>query len=87
MWMWSVCPAACQIVRNPAAWTSATLVGTVFAHRVFDLVPVILLILFVALTAEVPNSATLGLIGFVVLGVVLLVLAFLSAKHHHRSRR
>ena len=25
MWMWSVCPAACQIVRNPAAWTSATI--------------------------------------------------------------
>jgi len=73
-----------KMPRRRGLW--ATLVGTVFAHRVFDLVPVMLLILFVALTAKVPNSATLGLIGFVVLGVVLLVLAFLSAKHHHRSR-
>src|SRR5215203_1562934 len=37
------------------AW--ATLVGTVFAHRVFDLFPVLLLILYVLLTAKIPHWA------------------------------
>ncbi len=37
------------------AW--ATLVGTVFAHRVFDVVPVILLVLYVVVTANIPSSA------------------------------
>ena len=35
------------------AW--ATLVGTVFAHRVFDIVPVLLLILYVVLDGEHPD--------------------------------
>src|SRR5262249_31839084 len=34
----------------------ATLVGTVFAHRVFDIVPVLLLILYVVSTASIPPS-------------------------------
>ena len=37
------------------AW--ATLVGTVFAHRVFDIIPVLLLILYVIATASIPSSA------------------------------
>src|SRR5438552_10725622 len=43
------------------AW--ATLVGTVFAHRVFDIVPVLLLILYVVLTASIPTSARASLLG------------------------
>ena len=42
------------------AW--ATLVGTVFAHRVFDIVPVLLLILYVVLTASIPTWATSSLL-------------------------
>ena len=37
--------------------TSATLVGTVFAHRLFDLVPATILVVWVLLTAEVPHWA------------------------------
>ena len=43
-------PAALQ---RRAMWP--TLLGTVFAHRVFDLVAVICLILYVALTAHIPG--------------------------------
>ena len=62
------------------AW--ATLVGTVFAHRVFDLVASILLVLYVALTARIPDWAVTSLIGLVGLGVGALTLAILSARRH-----
>ena len=42
-------------MRRPG--TSATLVGTVFAHRLFDLVPATVLVVWVLLTAEVPHWA------------------------------
>src|SRR4029453_2863706 len=45
------------------AW--ARLLGTVFAHRVFDLVAVITLILYVLSTAPIPNWATTSLIVLV----------------------
>ena len=46
-----------------------TLLGTVFAHRVFDLVAMIVLILYVALTAHIPDWAVTSLIVVVVVGV------------------
>jgi len=64
----------------------ATLVGTVFAHRVFDVPPVLALIAFVVATAQIPHWAALSLIIFVVVGVGLLAFAMASAKHHDRSR-
>ena len=64
----------------------ATLVGTVFAHRVFDLPPVLLLIAFVVSTAKIPHWAATSLIVVVVVGVGLMAFAFASARHHHRSR-
>jgi uncharacterized protein (TIRG00374 family) len=64
----------------------ATLVGTVFAHRVFDLPPVLLLIAFVVSTAKIPHWAATSLIIVVIVGVGLMAFAFASAKHHHRSR-
>src|SRR3954466_6385658 len=48
------------------AW--ATLVGTVFAHRVFDIVPVLLLILYVVATASIPSSARATLIFVICFG-------------------
>jgi uncharacterized protein (TIRG00374 family) len=60
------------------AW--ATLIGTVFAHRVFDLVPVVLLIVYVVLTAKIPDWATTSLVVFVCVGAVLFALAILFAR-------
>jgi uncharacterized membrane protein YbhN (UPF0104 family) len=65
------------------AW--ATLVGTVFAHRVFDIVPALLLIVWVLITADIPRWALTSLIAVVSVGSVLFLLAFLSARRHQRS--
>jgi hypothetical protein len=72
-----------RMSRRRGAW--ATLVGTVFAHRVFDLVPVLALIVYVLLTAKIPQWAVTSLAVFVVVGIVLLVFAIASAKQHNRS--
>jgi uncharacterized membrane protein YbhN (UPF0104 family) len=60
------------------AW--ATLVGTVFAHRVFDIVPVLLLIVYVVVTASIPTSARATLVAVIVLGVALFAFAFVTAR-------
>jgi uncharacterized protein (TIRG00374 family) len=68
---------------RPGLW--ATLVGTVFAHRVFDLIPAVLLIVYVLVTAKIPNWAITSLIAVVAVGSALFVLALLSARRHNRS--
>jgi uncharacterized membrane protein YbhN (UPF0104 family) len=65
------------------AWV--TLVGTVFAHRVFDLVSVLVLIVYVLLTAKIPQWAVTSLAVIVVVGIALLMFAVASAKQHNRS--
>lgn len=60
--------------------TSATLIGTVFAHRLFDLFPVSFLVLYVLLTAKIPHWAVTGLGVFGLVGVSLLAVAVLSAR-------
>jgi glycosyltransferase 2 family protein len=64
------------------AW--ATLVGTVVAHRVFDLVAVVLLILYVTATARIPAWAITSLLAIVAIGATLLAFAVISARRHHR---
>jgi len=62
-----------------------TLVGTVVAHRVFDLVPVLLLIVYVALTAKIPTWAVSSLIVVVIVGIGVFAFAVASAKNPSRS--
>jgi glycosyltransferase 2 family protein len=62
----------------------ATLVGTVVAHRVFDLVAVILLILWVLATARIPAWAITSLVVVVAIGLGLLAFSIASARLHHR---
>jgi uncharacterized membrane protein YbhN (UPF0104 family) len=64
-------------MQQEGAW--ARLLGTVFAHRVFDLVAVIGLIAYVLATAHIPEWAVTGLIAIVVAGVALFTLALLGA--------
>jgi uncharacterized membrane protein YbhN (UPF0104 family) len=65
--------------------TSATLVGTVFAHRLFDLPAVALLVVYVLLTAKIPHWAVTSLIVFGLVGVALVAVAMLSARRRdHR---
>jgi uncharacterized membrane protein YbhN (UPF0104 family) len=65
--------------------TSARLVGTVFAHRLFDLPAVALLVVYVVVTAKVPHWAVTSLVLFGLVGVALVAVAVLSA--HHRDQR
>ena len=52
--------------------TSAALVGTVFAHRLFDLFPALLLIGYVLATAKIPHWAVTSLIVVAAIGIALL---------------
>src|SRR5207302_3630302 len=67
--------------RMPQRRAWARLLGTVFAHRVFDLVAVIVLVLYVALTTHIPSWAVTSLIAVVVVGVVLFTVAVLGARN------
>jgi len=69
--------------RRGDAW--ATLVGTVFAHRVFDLFPMVLLIVYVLLTAKIPHWALTSLAIAVVVAFALFAFALASARRHNRS--
>jgi uncharacterized protein (TIRG00374 family) len=62
-----------------------TLVGTVFAHRVFDLFPTLLLIGYVFTTARVPHWALTSLLFIVAIGFALFAFALVGARLHHRS--
>jgi uncharacterized protein (TIRG00374 family) len=73
-----------KLPKRKGLW--ATLVGTVFAHRVFDLVPVVLLILYVAFTSKIPGWAVTSLIVFVGVGSLLFTLAFVSARRPHTTK-
>jgi glycosyltransferase 2 family protein len=74
-----------KLPRRKGLW--ATLVGTVLAHRVFDLVPVLLLISYVVLFAKVPAAASAALLGVVALGATLFAFTFFSARVYHRPTR
>jgi uncharacterized protein (TIRG00374 family) len=72
-----------KMPERKGAW--ATLVGTVFAHRVFDVVPVMLLILYVIRTATIPASARASLGAVITIGICLFAVAYVSARRpgHH----
>jgi glycosyltransferase 2 family protein len=73
-----------KVPRRKGLW--ATLVGTVLAHRVFDIVPVMLLILYVLVTAKVPAWAITILVAVVGIGLGLFTFAIVSARTDHGSR-
>ena len=60
--------------------TSATLLGTVFAHRLFDLFPVAFLVTWVLLTAKIPHWAVISLVIVGFAGIALLAVGLLSAR-------
>jgi uncharacterized membrane protein YbhN (UPF0104 family) len=62
-------------------------VGTVFAHRLFDLVPAALLVTWVLLTAEVPHWAVVALMIAAAVGLALFTVAWLGARRHQRPMR
>jgi len=63
---------------------TGTLVGTVFAHRLFDLFPALLLVVYVVLTARIPHWAITSLAAVAAAGGVLLAVGILSARRGQR---
>jgi uncharacterized membrane protein YbhN (UPF0104 family) len=64
--------------------TSATLVGTVVAHRLFDVVPALLLVAYVLATAKIPHWAVTSLVVVSVVGSGLFAFAIAGARRRHR---
>jgi glycosyltransferase 2 family protein len=67
--------------RN-GAW--AALIGTVFAHRLFDLVPSLLLVTYALATAKVPHWAYTSLAIVLGVGFALFAFALASARRHRQ---
>jgi hypothetical protein len=63
----------------------ANLIGTVFAHRVLDLVPILLLVGYVLATARIPEWAITSLTIAAGIGIALFAFALASARHHERQ--
>jgi uncharacterized membrane protein YbhN (UPF0104 family) len=67
-----------RLPRRVGTW--ATLVGTVVAHRIFDLVPSLLLVVYVLVTARLPDWARTSLPAVLALGLVVMALAVFAAR-------
>jgi uncharacterized membrane protein YbhN (UPF0104 family) len=65
--------------------TTATLIGSVFAHRMFDLFPTVTLVVWVLLAAEIPPWAYLTIGLAIGIGVLLFVTAIVLARRQHRE--
>jgi len=63
---------------------TATLVGTVFAHRLFDLIPALLLVAYVLVTARIPQWAVTSLLLVSAIGLTLFLFAIVSARRAGR---
>jgi len=59
---------------------TATLFGTVFAHRLFDVIPAVLLVVYVVFTAKIPHWALTSLLIAAGVGVVLLAGAIIGSR-------
>jgi uncharacterized membrane protein YbhN (UPF0104 family) len=69
-------------LRRPGAWPA--LVGSIFTHRLFDVVALAGLVLYVLYTARIPDWAV-PLLGVIIgLGVGLLIASLVLARRHHR---
>jgi hypothetical protein len=65
--------------------TTATLVGSVFAHRMFDIFPTVTLVIWVLFAAKIPTWAYRGLALALIVGGGLFVVAILLARRQHRE--
>lgn len=65
--------------------TTATLVGSVFAHRMFDLVPAVALVVWVLVTARIPGWALTSIAIVLGVGVTLFVIAILLGRRANRD--
>jgi len=65
--------------------TTPTLIGSVFAHRMFDLFPAATLVVWVVLTAKIPRWALTSIALVLLIGAGLFMVAVVLARRHHRD--
>jgi glycosyltransferase 2 family protein len=65
--------------------TTATLIGSVFAHRMFDLFPTVTLVVWVLFAAKIPGWAYTSLAAALAVGFVLFAIAVVLARRQHRE--
>jgi uncharacterized protein (TIRG00374 family) len=65
---------------NGRRGTTATLIGSVFAHRMFDLFPAVTLVVWVLIAAKIPHWAITSIAVFFAVGLVAFVSAVLLAR-------
>jgi uncharacterized protein (TIRG00374 family) len=71
-----------HVRRRAGTW--ATIVGTVFAHRLFDVVAAVALVLFTLYVAPIPEWAMPVLAVVIGIGLGLLIAGFALARKHRR---
>jgi glycosyltransferase 2 family protein len=59
---------------------TATLLGTVFTHRLFDVIPAMLLVVWVLLTAKIPHWALTSLVIAAAVGGILIVFGLITSR-------
>ena len=60
----------------------ATLIGSVFAHRVFDLFPAMTLVVWVLFAAKLPSWAFTSFVVVICAGIALFLTAWITARRH-----
>jgi uncharacterized protein (TIRG00374 family) len=65
--------------------TTATLVGSVFAHRIFDLFPAVALVTWVLLVAKIPRWALTSIAIVVAVGLIMFLAAVMLARRQGRE--
>ena len=58
----------------------ATLIGSVFAHRMFDLFPTVALVVWVLVDAKLPHWALMTILVVIAIGVILFAAAVVGAR-------
>jgi glycosyltransferase 2 family protein len=64
---------------------TATLIGSVFAHRMFDLFPSLVLVVWVLFAAKIPTWAYTSLGVVLAVGLALFLVAVVLARRQHRE--
>jgi len=72
-----------RLPQREGAW--ATLIGSVFAHRMFDLFPAFALVVWVLVSARLPHWALTSLVIALGVGLALFGFAMLSARRHQKT--
>jgi uncharacterized membrane protein YbhN (UPF0104 family) len=70
--------------RRPGTW--ATVLGTLFTHRLLDVAVAVALVVYVVYVARIPEWARPALAIAIGIGVGLLIAALVVARRQHRQR-